>query len=965
MASMRLPAVLLGGAGALVISAAVLAQTAQSATTEPALSEVVVTGSRVISNGNNSPTPVTVVQAEELMQLQPTTVNDALAYLPVFQGSRGQFSQPNTTGLYGGGNPATTELNLRNLGPQRTLILFDGQRVAPTNALGIVDADMVPQELIQRVDVVTGGVSAVYGSDAIAGVVNYITDKNFNGFKAEANYGLSDRDDDQSWKAGFAAGTRIGSNGHLELSYDHYETKGLPHRNERGYYLYNLLGGTPGQSGLGSPANPYVLFNNVHNAQSSYGGLVTNGSLKGQQFAIDSLLSAFNHGAATGSTNMEVGGDGTIGGLNSLAAPVTFDQLFLRFDYDLTDTVHFHTEATGNWKVDTTYSNPTNFNNQTFSTSNAFLPAAVKAAMGAATTFTMSKSYSQIPLLTQISNVRNKFINLGLDGKLGQADWGVDVNYSNNYINDVYKNNINGQKLSAALDAVPNAAGQIVCNASLTNAAYSDCVPYNPFGPTAANPAAIAYVTETTHLQPKFTQEEASGHLDSDLFEMPAGAVRGSVSAEWRKQTFSQNADALPTAYNYCTGGIRFNCSATTSTTPMATYQIAFAYGPPQSQSVKEGAVEFDAPLLKDVPFIKSLNLNGAARYTSYDVGGKAWTWKVGLDWHVNDDVRVRATQSRDIEAPTLGMVYQPLLVAFVNNTDTLTNQSPQVPASNTGTRDVVSEVGHTTTAGIVWEPHFLPGFSMSVDGYHIIIDGALIQVQGQSPATQSVCYASKGTSAYCALQMRPGCFDPTNPACTAAANQVTGWIDVFQNVSKIETYGADVELNYATRMFEHALKARLLTTWQPHYLFAQPGAPTYDFGNVAYPNLVPLQAVPAVQMTATLDFALTDKLFFDIAERWRTAMQLEPDGITCALPAPATGAPPPCVFPKGPSAYYTTNINLIYQYGSAGNDLYFNVRNVFDKLAQPLVGLSANSGFALTDDPVGRYYTVGIHVRM
>ena len=103
--------------------------------------------------------------------------------LPVFQGSRGQFSLPNTTGLYGGGNPATTQLNLRNLAPQRTLILFDGQRVAPTNALGIVDVDMVPQELIQRVDVVTGGVSAVYGSDAIAGVVNFITDKNFNGFK--------------------------------------------------------------------------------------------------------------------------------------------------------------------------------------------------------------------------------------------------------------------------------------------------------------------------------------------------------------------------------------------------------------------------------------------------------------------------------------------------------------------------------------------------------------------------------------------------------------------------------------------------------------------------------------------------------------------------------------------------------------------------------------------------------------
>src|SRR5258706_1150690 len=165
MNAKSLSAALFGGTLAFAHLGAASAQSTES------LEEVVVTGSRVISNGNNSPTPVTVVQVKELMQLQPTTINDALNNLPVFQGSRGQFSQPNTTGLFGGGNPATTQLNLRNLAPQLTLILFDGQRVAPTNALGIVDVDMVPQAPIQRVDTVTGGLSAVYGSDAIAGVV--------------------------------------------------------------------------------------------------------------------------------------------------------------------------------------------------------------------------------------------------------------------------------------------------------------------------------------------------------------------------------------------------------------------------------------------------------------------------------------------------------------------------------------------------------------------------------------------------------------------------------------------------------------------------------------------------------------------------------------------------------------------------------------------------------------------------
>ena len=136
------------------------------------------------------------------MQLQPTTITDALNNLPVFQGSRSQTSAPNTTGTFGGGNPTANSLNLRNLGSARTLVLFDGQRQPPGNYIGIVDVDVIPQMLIQRVDVVTGGASAVYGSDAIAGVVNYVLDKNFNGVKTEAQYGISSRSDDQTWKAG-------------------------------------------------------------------------------------------------------------------------------------------------------------------------------------------------------------------------------------------------------------------------------------------------------------------------------------------------------------------------------------------------------------------------------------------------------------------------------------------------------------------------------------------------------------------------------------------------------------------------------------------------------------------------------------------------------------------------------------------------------------------------------------------
>ena len=174
MTSAKYAMALLAGASTIALATFANAQTAPTA-----VNEIVVTGSRVITNGNNSPTPVTVVPVEDVLRLQPTTVADALNELPVFSGQRNQFSNPGggTAANNGGGNSGSNNLNLRNMGTQRTLILFDGLRVPSTSTSGVVDVDMVPQMLLQRVDVVTGGASAVYGSDAVTGVVNFITDR--------------------------------------------------------------------------------------------------------------------------------------------------------------------------------------------------------------------------------------------------------------------------------------------------------------------------------------------------------------------------------------------------------------------------------------------------------------------------------------------------------------------------------------------------------------------------------------------------------------------------------------------------------------------------------------------------------------------------------------------------------------------------------------------------------------------
>ena len=196
----RLQDLLVCGAGALAIAAPASAQSdnaapapsTDAATPAAPITSIVVTGSRVIRNGDSSPSPVTVVSTDDLLTAKPgATLAEALNTLPVFAGSRGASSNPTTAGSAAGGSGSANQLNLRNIGATRTLVLMDGKRVPPTLYNSAVDVDLIPQAFVERVDIVTGGVSAVYGSDAMSGVVNYIIDHKFNGFKADASYGQS------------------------------------------------------------------------------------------------------------------------------------------------------------------------------------------------------------------------------------------------------------------------------------------------------------------------------------------------------------------------------------------------------------------------------------------------------------------------------------------------------------------------------------------------------------------------------------------------------------------------------------------------------------------------------------------------------------------------------------------------------------------------------------------------------
>jgi outer membrane receptor protein involved in Fe transport len=402
---------LLLGVSFLGLAVPALAQTAAPMPDEPAeqtppradsapasAQDIIVTGSRVIKDGSASPTPLTTVSTDALLAAAPSgTISDALNNLPVFSGSRNSFSNPgsNATGVQGG-NGAANVLNLRNLGTYRTLVLFDGHRIPPTLYNSTVDVDLIPQELIQNVDVVTGGVSAVYGSDAVSGVVNYVLNKKFNGFRAHAEAGLSQYGDAATRNMGGAVGFDVGDRGHFEASAQHREADGILHR-VGGRSWDNLAA----LQGAGTAANPYVLDQNVRLSGYSFGGKITSGVLANKTFNSDGVLSAFNTGTSTNTSCCQIGGDGAYQDA-SMISPSRATQLFARFDYDLSDDVHVYVQGAANIKKNKSYTGWNVLNGLTLSASNAFLPQQYKDQLAAAgqTTFKMNEIWSDAPRIT-------------------------------------------------------------------------------------------------------------------------------------------------------------------------------------------------------------------------------------------------------------------------------------------------------------------------------------------------------------------------------------------------------------------------------------------------------------------------------------------------------------------------------------------------------------------------------------
>ncbi|WP_343612688.1 TonB-dependent receptor [Novosphingobium sp.] len=750
--------------------------------------DIVVTGTRLVSDGIKAPTPVTAVTTEQLLKASPGSLADAINQLPQLSNSSSSTSYFQTNA----DSPANGNyLNLRGIGTARALILFDGQRAVQTSSAGGVDVNTLPQMLVKRVDIVTAGASATYGSDAVSGVVNYVLDRKFKGVKYQASSGISTYGDAPSWKIGMAAGKDFAQGkGHILFSAEHYHQDAINYRSARrnGNSLYTLVG-------AGTASDPLKTYANAHFNFSSFGGLIP---ALGKTFK-NGQLATFNTGTPIGNTGESVGGDGAYFDGLGLTGSIDTTQVFSRISYEFSSEIEGFVQGSfARAENDSQYGYDFNFGGLMISPTNAYLSAADQATLAGVNggrAVAMSRYNRDLGLRTSEAVNLNYNITTGLSGSLGAYKWNVSYEHGRNSLK-VNANEIDNRKLYAALDAVKDSSGNVVCRVTLTNPGlYPGCTPINLFGEGSPSAAAVAYVRGTSTYQIINTMDDAVASISGTPFSLWAGPVSLAVGGEYRHQSLNQTSNSDPATQAVFTG-IQ---NVPTGTTAYDWTNIGTARG---AYSVKEVFGEAEVPLIKEGALGKSLSLNGAARFTNYSTSGSVVTWKAGLVYEPTSDLRVRATQSRDIRAPTLYNLFATGSVSA--NALTTTAGSVNVTQTAVGNRNLKPEKGDTTSVGIAYTPHQVPGLRLSLDWYRLKLKEAITTNDAQT--TYNDCVASNGTSPECALITYSA--DGRTPTAVNLSPV---------NSASLMTQGYDFEGSYRHALGAGTVTFRALTSYVPH----------------------------------------------------------------------------------------------------------------------------------------------------
>lgn len=1013
---------------------------------------IIVSGSRIARPNLDSPVPVTSVAAGELLNDGAISLGDALNDLPSL---RSTFSTSNSQRFIG--TSGLNILDLRGLGTSRTLTLVNGRRHITASAGDFqVDTNTIPFELLERVDVVTGGSSAVYGSDAIAGVVNFILKRDYEGIEVNGQAGVSSRNDNGRYSLGLVAGQNFGEGrGNVAVSAE-YSKINRVFNSQRpeisgygiGFTAFEQTDPSLDDEGLSnSDGIPDLsLVNNLYYDFISEGGTVftycADPSVQPIACGGDGLGGALRFGSngrlysesnSPFPDQLAQGGTGSALSDGTLIPDIQRVNVNLLAHYDFSTAFRPYVElkyarikalgqgtpsffngpcqftifgiaGIGGSGCDTPNNTPglfIPFDNAFLNSDDATLIRTVQDRFLQAFGYPAGSGAFSDGFFINRNNSDFGTRNDDLTRQTYRAVVGVEGDISSNTKYDLSftygrftshleaTNNLIFKNAQNAIDAVRNGSGNVVCRVNADADPSNDdpaCVPVNIFGPQVYSQAQLDYVNATATLDDRAEQYDVLGYISTDSsrwFRLPGGPVSVVLGGEWRRES----AHSMPDAFS-ATGATLFN---------------AFSEFDPPALEVLEGFGEIEIPLLKDVPFFNELTISGAARVSDYNSGagntGTVWAYNGNLVWSPIEDLRLRANYSRAVRSPTLSDLFSPQTQNFLFFNDPcdkdFINSGKTTRAANcaadgvpTGYNDLVTgnrsilqggntqlqaETSDSYTIGGIFEPSFLPGFSLSVDYYNISVESVITNVSAQSILNN--CYdAPNLNNTFCDAvfpRTPSGSLDPK-------AAVLVGPI----NFAKLTAKGIDFDASYR-KTFDNGDKLTLrgIATYvldRSNYLDSDfPGLDDQFRGELGDPKLALNFNASYKRGPITFSYSgrFIGKQYIGFDEYYRSSTQvcsvntdLDPTGKTAYIPRTNTVCTEGELV-KAPALNpdYTAEVHYpsrVYHDIRLDVDVakeftwYIGVDNVTDKLPPfALTGAGAGSGIF---DNTGRYFYSG-----
>ena len=976
-----------------------IAQTAPPPADQPEaaapIAEVVVTGSRIVNPALQAISPVTTVTADAIKSQGTTRIEDMLNNLPQVVADQGAMSSNGASG--------TATVDLRGLGPQRTLVLINGRRLMPgtpsnTPAFAAPDLNNIPAALVERVDVLTGGASAVYGADATAGVVNFIMNDHFQGFRIDANAGMNNHSQHNYYgqfapEAGYGTAPSTVNDGKTKditfvLGGNFADDKGnatvyLGYRridavlqSQRDFSRCTLatIGGEPQCSGSSTSATGRFFSANFlpppnNSVPSFFPSTLTVNPATGQ-FVPWQASDAFNFGALNYYQRPdERWTGGAFAHYNWDEKHEMYTEFMFMNDHTLAQVAPSGAFIGAGNGVNPSTGNPdglwgVNCNNpllsaQEQSTLCAGLPstAIAQVLFGRRNVEGGNRindlTHTGFRLVLGSKGEINDFINYDVYGQEG-----ITL-LADNFLNDVSIN-----KLSNALLAVTDPlTGKVVCmaNANGKNGAPG-CVPYNIWGTGAVNPAAVSYFQTPGFQQGKNEERVVSGNVTADFttkgVKLPT-ATNGLVwnlGAEYRQEFTDFRPDV-----EFIGNGSRSDLAG----------QGAAILPLNAGFHVWEGFTELRLPLVQDMPFFKELSVEGGYRYSSYTLGFNTNTYKFGIDWAPTSDVRVRGSYNRAVRVPNLQELFAEKFVALDGSADPCASSSgapavasfgqcsrvappagvsaaqygklgtPGNPAGQYngqigGNPQLKPEIADTYTAGLVITPSILPTFNMTLDYFDIKIRDVITSYGANFIVNQ--CIRSENNS-FCDSTQQGQFVGVHRDDAGSIWFSPNGYVgDPLLNLGYQRTRGTDVSANY-----------RLEMGGAGHMDFNFIGTYTFDFITEPYPGSGTYNC--AGYYGATCNFTTnplpkwrhiftdtwdTTWAGIDLMARWRHINSLKSD---LANPSPLLYSPP--VPPELAEIGSRDYLDLMLMYRYKGLTTRIGVNNVTDKdppiIAAPL----------------------------